>query len=95
VRTEKAQAPDLLEKLLSLPINHFDLNEVAAALNVTIQQARNIVVFGMTEEKLRLAVPHDATNGRRAKYENPKWRNKWIRGCWKMMNEAKGHDSLV
>lgn len=82
MRTTKAQAPDNLELLLKIDKHTFTVAEVAEVLRITRQQARAAIVYGLSEEKLRVAQTTHSSEGDLSLYENVAWRRQWVVSKW-------------
>lgn len=82
MRTTKAQAPDILELLLKMDKNTFTVSDVAEELQITKRQARAAIVYGLSEEKLRVALTTHSSERDLSLYENVAWRRKWVVSKW-------------
>lgn len=85
MRTKKAQAPDHLVMLLAREEHTFTTWDVAKWLDLNYRQARAVIVYGVSEEKIRMVQNlTEASHTECALYESILWRREWVTRPWKL-----------
>ena len=83
MRTKRATAPENLKILLKTPLTRFTVTDVTEELGISFQAARAAIVFGVSEDKLRVLKHPQDSGSAFAIYENPSWRRQWITKPWR------------
>ena len=95
MKTQKASAPERFEALQKTGITSFTSQDIQELLGINKKQAMAVIVYGTSQDKIRVTKRVNSSDEDVTRYELSAWRQQWITKPWGNGHVSRDSDRMA